>query len=120
MLHIAEDHVICDLAETYHILDYKELSPSLVAALCVGLNDDSRIKKRISGRKVSIDNMLLASICDSLSFIAWSKTEYAKEGVGKPKRILPTLLGMNQEDSDVVSFESEEDFMDAWNDIVGG
>lgn len=120
MIRISEDDVICDLAETYHILNYKELSPSLVAALCIGLSEESRIKRRISGRKVTIDTMLLASICDSLAFIAWTKTTSAKDGFNKPKRILPTLLGTNQEeDNDVVSFDNEEDFMEAWNEIVG-
>ncbi len=36
-----EDALICDLAETYQIYNYKSLPARLVATLSVGLRDDS-------------------------------------------------------------------------------
>jgi len=48
MIHTDEDALICDLAETYHIFNYRELPPSLAATLSVGLKDDSRIKKEVA------------------------------------------------------------------------
>lgn len=43
-----EDSLICDLAETYHVFNYRELPVKLLATLSVGLRADSRIKLKIS------------------------------------------------------------------------
>ena len=55
MLKIDEDAVICDLAETYHIYNYKELPPLTVALFCDGLRDDARIKLKMSGQRVKMN-----------------------------------------------------------------
>ncbi len=91
MLRLDEEAVICDLAEIYHILDYKALSPRLVAILVNGLSEDSRIKRKLSGRRLSLDSSLRAAIVDRLSQILWTKTEDAKHGRNKPKSVLDLL-----------------------------
>ena len=91
MIRLDEDSLICDLAETYHILDYKVLSPRLVAVLASGLSDDSRIKKKISKRRLSLDTALTAAMVDRLSQILWMKTEDAKKNRNRPKLILDLL-----------------------------
>lgn len=86
--------MICDLAETYHILNYKELSPSIVATLVLGLHDNSRVKKHISNTKLSVEQMMMAMIVDAVNFIAWTKTREAQKGSRyKKKSILKTLQG---------------------------
>ena len=46
-----EDALICDFAETYHILDYKALPLKLRATLASGLRDSSRSKLILHGRE---------------------------------------------------------------------
>lgn len=40
-----EDALICDLAETYQIYDYRSLPLQKVAVFCAGLRENSRIKR---------------------------------------------------------------------------
>ena len=91
MIRLDEDLLICDLAETYHILDYKALSPRLVAVLANGLSDDSRIKKKIVGRRLSLGDSLQAATVDRLTQLLWTKTEDARRNRNKPKSILEAL-----------------------------
>ena len=44
MIQTDEDALICDLAETYGIFDYRQLPADQVAVFAFGLRDDSRIK----------------------------------------------------------------------------
>ena len=62
MLREDEAALICDLAETYHIYDYRKLPPILVSTLAVGLRDSSRIKMRLNDLPVPPDMMLMASM----------------------------------------------------------
>lgn len=64
-----EDALICDLAETYHIFNYKSLPIFTVATLASGLRDDSRIKLKLNKQRVSNTDLLLAVIADRLGLI---------------------------------------------------
>lgn len=107
MIREDEDALICDLAETYHIYDYKRLPVKMAAALAVGLHEDSRIKMKLSGNKVSLEMMMMAAIVDRLSLLVWTKTKDAEKGRNKPKSILESLYPT---DSEFIAFESGEDF----------
>lgn len=48
MLSTDREAVICDMAETYGVFDYKTLPVPLLATLACGLRDNSRIKMRIA------------------------------------------------------------------------
>jgi len=88
--------MICDLAETYHILNYEELLPELVATLVLGLNENSRVKKHFNKQEISIDQILLAIIADNVQFLAWSKTKDAMRKKNRPKSILKKLMGTEE------------------------
>lgn len=118
VLNVCEDEFICDLAETYGILDYKELRVSLLATLCFGLDEDSRVKKHISGLNISRTTMLLSASLDALNFLAWTKTKDSHLGIGKPKSVLKSLTSIKSK-SDVESYESVEDWEKAKNEIIG-
>ncbi len=105
MINLDEDSLICDLAETYHIYDYRALSPRLVGVLACGLRDNSRIKMLMSGQKISTDTMLRAGIVDRLSILAWQNTEDGHEGRNMPESVLSKLLGQTRENN-TMSFES--------------
>ena len=91
MIRLDEDAMICDLAETYHILDYQGLSLKLVATLVNGLSDDSRIKRKIANRRLTLNDALTAATVDKLAQLVWSKTEDARRGRNKPQSILDML-----------------------------
>ena len=99
---------MCDLAETYHIYDYKRLPLTAVAAFSVGLRDDSRIKMKLSGAKAPTEIILLAAAVDRLSLLVWAQTKDAEKGRNRPKSILEAL---NPKESDMTSYASGEDFM---------
>lgn len=112
--------MICDFAETYHILDYKGLSPSLVATLLIGLKDDSRVKMFISNNKVTLDHILLSIIADNIQFLAWTKTKDAKHGRYDKKSILKILNGEYESEKDeLVSFATIEEFEEYMKQFVG-
>lgn len=111
MLNADEEALICDLAETYHIFNYREMSPILVATLAVGLRENSRIKIKMNDTKTSYLNILLASILDDLNTLVWFKTEDAQHGRNRPQSILSALLG-DVEGNGNMSFESAQDFED--------
>lgn len=120
MIETDEDALECDLAETYRIYNYRELSPLRVAIFANGLDESSRIKRAMSGMKVSMDTFLLATIVDYLSWLVWSKTKDAQRNQNKPSSIVEVLNGKdkeNEEDKNL-TFESAEDFEALWNAIA--
>ena len=119
MLKTDEDAVICDLAETYHIYNYKELPPVTVALFCDGLRDDSRIKLKMADQRVSMDTLLLASIVDRLSVLVWFKTKDGQKGKNQPKSIVDSINKSVREKEEMV-FETSEDFEKAKNKILRG
>lgn len=103
--------MICDLAETYHILDYKRLPPSLVATLVVGLSENSRIKRKITGLKLTLDQILLAMIADGINIRIWQHTKNGQKGKNKPESIYKKLMGLDKKQKeDLMSFETPEEF----------
>ena len=119
MLSEDKDALICDLAETYGIYDYRALPSSRLATLAVGLREDSRIKMRLMGAKASKTDLLLAAMVDRLSMLLWMKSEDGKNGTNRPPSILSVILGTEQEDKAVEAFESDQDFEAAWTQITG-
>lgn len=91
MIKLDEDALMCDLAETYQIYDYKQLPVYTVAVFCCGLREDSRIKLKMSNQLVPFETMLLAGIYDRLSLLLWSKTKDAEKGRNMPKTISDEL-----------------------------
>lgn len=103
--------MICDLAETYHVLNYRELSPNLVATLVLGLREDSRVKKHYNKQNATLEQMLLATIADNLRFIAWTKTRDGQKNRNKPKSITEKLLGTDKKPKDdLVAFDTAEEY----------
>ena len=111
MIQTDEDALICDLAETYGIFDYRQLPVNQVAVFAFGLKDDSRIKLAISNSKVSFDTLLLASVVDRLSALVWFKTTDGQKGINKPNMIAQELTGKTKaKESNEMIFDSGEDF----------
>lgn len=112
-MNLDEDALICDLAETYQIYDYKQLPLNQVAVFAYGLPDNSRIKQIMSDQIVPLETTLLASIVDRLSLSLWLQTKDGQKGVNRPASIAEMLTKNNKEKSDerdYLVFESGEDF----------
>lgn len=117
MLNMDEDALQCDLAETYHIHEMKELPLSKVALFAVGLRGDSRIKLKMQNLNFSLETVLLANIVDRLSYLVWFKTKDGQKGKNKPDSITRKILGMT-ETKKVVSFVSAKAFEESKRKIL--
>lgn len=111
--------LICDLAETYGILDYRGLPVQLLATLASGLREDSRIKTSLSGTKATRGEILLAAAVDRLSIMVWSMTENGRKGIDQPKSVLDAMLGEAGKTGETVAFATAEDFEAEWERITG-
>lgn len=108
MIALDEDALVCDLAETYHIYDYRALPLSLAATLAVGLGHNSRIHQRIAGLKAPLDTILLMEAVDLLATILWSRSEDAEKGRNRPEPMSSHFI--ESAASDAGQFESADDF----------
>ena len=105
MIKTDEDALICDLAETYQIYDYKSLPAYMVATFSVGLRENSRIKMKLSNQKVPFGELLLSMISDELTRLIWMKTEDGAKGINPPKSIVSLILNNGEEKLSMMVFK---------------
>lgn len=96
--------MICDLLETYHVFNYRELSPLFIGTLLLGLRDDSRVKQKISGSKVGLDTAILIDLSDTLRRI------FGMLGRVRNVPLLSSIIFKEDEDNETMSFATPEDF----------
>lgn len=120
MINVNQDALICDLAETYHIFDFKSLPCKMVGILSCGLRGNSRIKMALSGEEITLENTLLAGIYDNTKILAWLNSSDGAEGINRPESIFKSLLQVEEEESEILTFETKEEFWEVWNSIAGG
>lgn len=101
MVALDEDALICDFAETYHVLDLWSLPVQLAATLAAGLRYDSRIMMRINGDHFRISDLFLATLCDAMA----------------GTKFLPLMVESEKKDETQV-FDSPEDFWAAREAIL--
>lgn len=122
MINLDEDALICDLAETYQIFDYRSLPVKLVATLSAGLRDDSRIKMAAAGAPASQNTIMLAIIADLLDRIRYMFADEDSRGSYTPISMLAALYGEKptyKSKSGVMSFDTSEEFEAALARIRG-
>lgn len=118
MLGADRDLFICDMAETYHIYDYKAVPVQLLCTLAYGLRGSSRIKCKLADMPIQLDTFLLSCIYDKVSWLQWSKTKDGEKNRNLPESITAKLMNTKRE-SQVESFASGEEFKKAWQKITG-
>ena len=113
MIATDEDALICDLAETYQIYDYRRLPLKMVAVFSFGLRENSRIKMKMNDIEVPFETMLLAGIQDKLNVLIWQQTKDGMNGRNYPKSMVALLTNSQEKakTSDLIGFESSEDFL---------
>ena len=107
MIATDEEAFICDMAETYQILDYKRVPGRLLGTLDSVLRDDSRIKMKMSGTLASTDTILLANIMDCVQLLLWAQTEDGQHGRNKPKSIAQRFYARKEPDTSNVLTKEE-------------
>lgn len=93
-----ESDLICDMAEYYHILDWRALPLRLAATLAAGLRDDSRVRMHFAGMRLPRETILAAASLDRLSVLVWAKTKDGERGRNRPRSLVQMLLGTEKAD----------------------
>ena len=114
MMGLDEDALICDLAETYQIFDYRSLPVKLVATLSAGLRDNSRIKLLMADSPVDLETIILSAIADNLSLL---RAGMSKDNRSKPYLFTEAIRGERK--PKVKAFKTSEDFEAALKRIRG-
>jgi len=114
MIDLDENALICDLAETYQIFDYRSLPVQLVATLSAGLRDDSRIKLKVAGAPVSLEIMILAAIADNLTML---RAGFGKDSGSKPFLFTDAIKGETKQKTK--GFKTAQEFEAALKRIRG-
>lgn len=120
MISMGEDLLKCDMAETYQIYVIDWYNPpfpiSFLADLAQGLAEDSRIKKKLINRKLTLTESLQAIMIDKLSILIWQKTKDGAKGRNIPESLYRKLEGLDKDAKDELqSFASEEAFWEWYN-----
>lgn len=108
LLNDSEDLVICDLAETYGILDYTQIRPDTLATLVLGLGYDSRVMRKLRDDPLTYNQALLALIFDTLRTIAFNQGH--KKGAQKPESLFKYLTKKKEEKEELMKFETPDDY----------
>lgn len=109
MVALDEDALICDLAETYGVFDYRALPLQTVATLGIGLNYNSRIKQKMAGIVVPFDTFLLAQAVDNLALLCWLNSKDGAKGTNRPQMISEKLRAV-EEIKDTGRFADADEF----------
>lgn len=111
MLATDADALACDLAEVYHVTDWRALPVSTTATLACGLPPDSRIKKLLSGSAVSTSELMQAAMIDRLSVLVWGQTKDAQKGRNKPQMLVELLTKQQTaSNSSIAVYDTPEAF----------
>lgn len=107
MLGEDQDALICDMAETYHVLDIWALPVTLLATLASGLRENSRIKSKLAGIHVMPLEMVVPHISDVLTIV------YGKKDADLT--LFTDLMFEHEEKSNNLrTFDTGEDFLAEW------
>nr|DAF99592.1 MAG TPA: protein of unknown function (DUF5361) [Siphoviridae sp. ctkKt3] len=107
MVNTDEALLMCDLAETYGIYDYRQLSLRNAAAFSAGLRENSRIRQKMEGAPAESTTILLASIADRLGLILASL-----RGTDAPESIIDCIFGScEKKERPVRAYDTPEEFL---------
>lgn len=105
--------MICDLAETYHILDYRRVPARLLGTLVCGLGENSRLQRAMSGQQCSLEALLAAQTLDAVVALGY--------GMAGQKQAPPSVAGLLvRQEKKSNGFDSAEAFEAARERIMKG
>lgn len=119
-MELDEDAVICDFAETYHIYDLYQYPCQYIATLAAGLRDNSRIRMKQKGLRITPELFALSLAADRINTMWWWKTEDGHNGVNPPGSLLKYFSGETKAESNRVrTYQSGDDFRAEWSRLAG-
>lgn len=83
-----------------------------MATLACGLSEDSRSKRRLTGARIKLDTLLIASLVDRVSVLAWRQTKDGQRGKHPPESVVRMLLSPPKVREEL-AFDSIEAFVTA-------
>lgn len=110
------DDLICDLAETYGVHEWRELSVETLRALACGLGANSRIQQKKARIKVPFDMFLMAHVVDALNILIWQRTKDGERGRRRPKSLAAYFT---EKEDDIEGFDTVEEFNAAMRRFEG-
>jgi len=113
MLGVDRDALVCDLAETYGVLDYRALPVDTLATLCAGLHEDSRIKMRMMDCQKVDPSFALVRISDTLTVIYYMLTGFCGHSPSSLPTLYQDIMTGKQEQKQSTGFSSIEEFEEA-------
>ena len=118
MLAMDKNALICDLAETYGIFDYKRVPGRLLGILVAGLGENTRIGKKVNGVRGTVTEVLLAQILDGVRFLCWAQTEDGRKGKHRPQSVASEFfVSEDKEKPKAMTIDSFEKIREK---IIGG
>lgn len=120
MYALDKDALVCDFAETYHVLDMWALPVPLLAVLASGLREDSRIMMKMGGVSYIPAYISAAKAADELAMLMYSFTEDAAEGRNRPELLYDFIIEKQEPKQTNQGYDSGEDFLAAWKKITKG
>lgn len=114
-----EEELICDMAETYHVLNWRELPLKTAAILASGLPQDSRCRRKLAGQKLRALEYTQLAILDELRLIYYTRTKDAETGKNRPKSILMEMMQQDEKPK-TLSFRTPEEFEARRQKIIKG
>lgn len=113
-----EEELICDMAETYHVLNWRELPLRTAAILANGLSQNSRCYRKVSGQKLSSDEYTQLAILDELRIIRWLHSADASKGKNRPESVLAQMLEPKKKAT--IGYSTPEEFEAMRKKIIAG
>lgn len=92
--------------------DFRTLSPGIAAALAVGLPDNSRVKRALSGEEFSFEQRILMLIYDRVNWLQWSRSKASEHG--EPPLPLDEQLRQSAEQAEeqrLMGFDDPDELM---------
>ena len=122
MLATDRDALVCDMAETYHVLNMTALPVPLLATLAAGLRGEARIKMAMAKERATQLEVMTAAILDRLTTLCWMNSRDGAHNRNRPKSVVEAIAGKekrNNQAAHPVAFNSPEEFDRAWAEIGG-
>lgn len=115
MIESCEAELICDLAEVYHVYDYKQMPVIFIATLAAGLREDARVWHKLEDDNPFFTDQrrLLVSMYDLLNVIRWLQTTDGANGTNYPDSLYQKLYHTAPE-KEIRRFQTSKDFKREW------
>lgn len=111
-----EDALICDFAEYYHVLSWRDLPVRTAATLAAGLRPCSRSYMKAVGVKADLTDSLLAMIHDRLADLISMLAGKNSKGIS---RIAEDVIHGKPEKSETEQYDAVYDFDAEWAKRTG-